>query len=70
MNYKEDIMQIAEQLIRNCCSSEYSREILEIIGDDIYEDVALCSGIKDEDVYTDDDIRFAIGRAILNLIEK
>lgn len=62
---KLDIKRIMSKSV----SSEYSGTILNLIEKNIIEDVMECSAFKEEGIYSEDDIRMAIGRVLTDKLE-
>ena len=66
----------AERILRSAVSDEYAGHILdsenaamESFVDAVRENVEETSGWEDEGIYTDDDIRLAIGRVLMTRLD-
>ena len=61
-----DIHNIFEQSVSDC----YVRFFMDELADDIAADVMECSAYAEEDgMYTDSDIRLAIGRVLMDRLD-
>ena len=71
---RKRIELLITEIMRSAVSSEYARSILEddsdddgvALMDDIIQDVMESSAWDDEGYYNEDDIRFAIGRCLID----
>lgn len=54
-------------VLKPCVGSDYAHSLSHCDGffDEVREDVELCSAWRDEGFYNDDDVRLAVGRAIM-----
>lgn len=62
---KRIIRGVMENGIKNFVSSDYSRDIIDMIFDDVCNDIQETSAYETEGYFNDDDILLAVGRAIL-----
>lgn len=53
-------------MLKDCVSDFYVKEIADEIIPEIEQDVMECSGINDEGEYTEDDLKIAFGRVLIN----
>lgn len=45
-------------------SKDYARRVWDAIGEDVVEDVWECSGVQAGEMFSDSDVRYAIGRVL------
>lgn len=72
-NKYEDIDDVAVELLTSAVSDEYAHLVYEKIMDDVRGDVEICSNIAETGRYydfTNTDVKYAIGRALLFLLDK
>lgn len=64
----EELRQDIKRILILSVSDDYIKNILDVIEDDIIRDVVECSSYEDDGLYTEDDIKLAIGRVLMNRI--
>lgn len=60
----EEVKPTAMYLLNACVSDEYSEQLWGVLGNDIIDDVWGHSGIQDGEMFSDSDVRYAIGRVL------
>ncbi len=55
----------ARYYIRKAATGEYDGRIWQNIRDDVVEDLMISSSVSDGGMFNDDDVRLAIGRALV-----
>lgn len=64
----KEVKPTALYLLNACVSDDYSEQLWDVIGKDVIEDVWECSGIQDGEMFSDTDVRYAIGRVLCDLL--
>lgn len=62
----EELREDIERILVLSISKDYIKDILNAIENDVVRDVIVCSSYEENGLYNEDDIRLAIGRALLN----
>lgn len=68
--FENEIKATALHLLKQAVSADYAEELYALIGDDVIDDVLTCSGIEDDQCFSDSDVRFAIGRTLIDKLQK
>lgn len=64
-----EVKPTALDLLGACVSDDYAEKLWDFIGEDVIEDVWECSGIQSGTMFSDTDVRYAIGRALFDRVE-
>lgn len=64
------IISTADRLLRSAVTDSYASDIMEYIRDDTIEDVMECSGIEAGEGFSETDVSYAIGRALLAMLSE
>lgn len=68
--YRESVLSNAILILADAVSSEYAETIIDQIGDEVFNDVTTSSDLANNGEYDDTDIRFAIGRILIDKLTK
>ena len=62
---RTDLKYTVNHLLTQSVSEDYVSQVEDAIFEDVLWDVWECSGVRDGENYSDDDVRMAIGRVLL-----
>ncbi len=62
----EELRQDIRRVLSTSISTDYIRNILDEIENDIIRDVVVCSSYEEDELYNEDDIKLAIGRVLMD----
>lgn len=61
-----EIADCATDLLIRAVSDEYARSLWEQIGSAVTDDVVVCSGISNGEGFSETDVKYALGRVLLD----
>jgi hypothetical protein len=67
--FKKEVKSIAIYLLNGCVSDEYAETLWELIEEDVCDNVYECSGYEEDEIFNDSDVRYAIGRILIERLE-
>lgn len=64
-----EVKPTALDFLSACVTDDYAEKLWDFIGEDVIEDVWECSGVQSGMMFSDADVRYAIGRVLLDRVE-